>query len=50
MFLSTSVVMTTTSASAFTALSPVTRPTLSAPWMAQRSLYFWLLRAFTGAV
>lgn len=50
MFLRTSVVITTTSASAFTALSPVTSPTRAAPWIAHRSRYFWLLSALMGAV
>ncbi len=50
MLRSTSVVITTTGASPFTVLSPVSRPTFSAPWRATRSLYFWLDSALIGVV
>ena len=50
MLRSTSVVMTTTGASPLTDESPVSRPTLSAPWTATRSWYFWLDRALIGVV
>lgn len=50
MFRSTSVVITTTGASALIAVSPVSRPTFSAPWILARSAYFWLLSALIGVV
>ena len=50
MLRSTSVVMTTTSASPLTALSPVSSPTRSAPWRATRSAYFWFDSALIGVV
>jgi hypothetical protein len=50
MFRSTSVVITTIGASEFTELSPVSRPTLSAPYLLTRSPYFWLLSALIGVV
>jgi hypothetical protein len=50
MFRSTSVVMTTTGASPFIVLSPVSRPTLSAPCTSTRSLYFWFDSALIGVV
>ena len=46
----TSVVMTTTGASPLTELSPVSRPTFSAPWTRTRSWYFWFERALIGVV
>ncbi len=42
--------MTTTGASPFTALSPVSRPTRRLPCTATRSAYFWLESALTGVV
>ena len=50
MFRSTSVVMTTTGASELIVLSPVSRPTLSAPCRATRSPNFWFESAFSGVV
>ena len=50
MLRSTSVVITTTGASPLIELSPVSSPTLSAPWARTRSLYFWLERALSGVV
>jgi hypothetical protein len=50
MLRSTSVVMTTTGASPLTDTSPVSSPTIPAPWAATSSAYFWLLRALTGVV
>ena len=50
MLRSTSVVMTTTSASPLIALSPVSSPTRSAPWRSHRSLYFWFDSALMGVV
>jgi hypothetical protein len=46
----TSVVMTTMGACALIELSPVSSPTLSAPWTATRSPNFWFERAFIGVV
>lgn len=46
----TSVVMTTIGASPLTLLSPVSRPTLRAPYRLTRSLYFWLDNALIGVV
>ena len=46
----TSVVMTTTGASPFTALSPVSRPTRSAPCRRTKSAYFWFESALIGVV
>ena len=50
MLRSTSVVITTTGASPLTALSPVSRPTVSASYLRTRSLYFWLDSALIGVV
>ena len=50
MFRSTSVVITTTGASPFTLLSPVSRPTESGPYLRTRSAYFWLDSALIGVV
>ena len=50
MLRSTSVVITTTGASPLMALSPVSSPTWSAPWMARRSWNFWFDSALIGAV
>jgi hypothetical protein len=50
MLRSTSVVMTTTGAPPFTALSPVSRPTWCSPWRARNSANFWLLNALIGVV
>jgi hypothetical protein len=50
MLRSTSVVITTTGASPLTALSPVSRPTLAAPWRLARSPYFWFESALIGVV
>jgi hypothetical protein len=50
MLRSTSVVITTTSASPFTLVSPVSSPTRSVPWMLHSSRYFWLESALMGAV
>ncbi len=50
MFRRTSVVITTTGASLLTLLSPVSRPTLSAPYRLARSVYFWLESALMGVV
>ncbi len=50
MFRRTSVVITTTSASEFTDVSPVSRPTRSAPKARENSWNFWLLRALIGVV
>ena len=50
MLRSTSVVMTTTGASPLTEESPVSRPTLSAPWTRTRSWYFWFDSALIGVV
>ena len=50
MLRSTSVVMTTIGASPLTLLSPVSRPTLAAPYRLTRSLYFWLDSALIGVV
>ena len=50
MLRSTSVVITTTGASPLIALSPVSRPTCSAPYRATRSWYFWLDSALIGVV
>ena len=44
------VVMTTTGASPLTELSPVSSPTLPAPWARTRSLYFWFDNALSGVV
>jgi hypothetical protein len=46
----TSVVMTTTSASPFTAVSPVSSPTRSSPYRARRSACFWFDSALIGVV
>ena len=48
MFRSTSVVITTTGASAFTDVSPVSRPTFSAPCTRPRSRNFWFESALMG--
>jgi hypothetical protein len=50
MLRSTSVVMTTIRAPALMLVSPVSRPTASAPYSATSSWNFWLLSAFIGAV
>ena len=50
MLRSTSVVMTTIGASPLTEESPVSSPTLRAPWRRTRSAYFWLERALIGVV
>ena len=50
MLRSTSVVMTTTGALPLIELSPVSRPTASAPWRRTSSQYFWLDSAFSGVV
>ena len=50
MFRSTSVVITTTGASPLTEVSPVNRPTVSSPYRATRSPYFWLDSALIGVV
>ena len=50
MFLSTSVVMTTTGAWGEMVLSPVRRPVWLLPRLLLRSRYFWLERALIGAV
>lgn len=50
MFRRTSVVITTTGASELTLLSPVSRPTLSAPYRLTRSANFWLESALIGVV
>ena len=50
MLRSTSVVITTTGASGLTEVSPVSRPTFSAPCTRARSACFWLLRALMGVV
>ncbi len=50
MLRSTSVVITTIGASPLTVLSPVSSPTLSAPWRLTRSAYFWLESALMGVV
>jgi len=50
MLRSTSVVITTTGASPLIELSPVSRPTLAAPWRATKSPNFWLDRALRGVV
>ena len=50
MLRSTSVVMTTMRAPELIFVSPVSRPTWSAPYSATNSWNFWLLRAFIGAV
>ena len=50
MLRTTSVVITTTGASALIELSPVSNPTLPAPWIATRSWNFWLLSALIGVV
>ncbi len=44
------MVITTTGASPLTELSPVSRPTRSAPYRATRSLYFWFDSALMGVV
>jgi hypothetical protein len=46
----TSVVITTTCASPFTLVSPVSSPTAADPCRATRSAYFWLLSALIGVV
>ncbi len=50
MLRSTSVVMTTIRAPLLMLVSPVSRPTLSAPCWAASSENFWLLSAFIGVV
>ena len=50
MLRSTSVVITTTGASPLMLLSPVSRPTLSAPYRRTRSPYFWFDSALIGVV
>ncbi|VTR75631.1 hypothetical protein CHMI_00382 [Cellulomonas hominis] len=50
MFRRTSVVMTTTGASPFCVVSPVSSPTRSAPYRRTRSLYFWFDSALMGVV
>jgi hypothetical protein len=50
MLRSTSVVITTTGAPALMELSPVSRPTLPAPWRATKSPNFWLDSALSGVV
>ena len=50
MLRSTSVVITTIRACAFTFVSPVRSPTSSEPYSATSSWNFWLLSAFIGAV
>ena len=50
MLRSTSVVITTTGASPLIELSPVSRPTLAAPWRATKSPNFWFDRALRGVV
>ena len=42
--------MTTTGAPEFTDVSPVARPTLSAPYRSHSSRYFWLDSALIGVV
>jgi hypothetical protein len=44
------VVITTTGASPLMLLSPVRRPTFSAPYRSTRSLNFWFESALIGAV
>jgi hypothetical protein len=44
------VVITTTSASPLIDWSPVSRPMRSGPYLATRSLCFWLLSALIGVV
>ncbi len=46
----TSVVITTTWPSELIDVSPVSRPTRSAPWRSARSWNFWLLSALIGVV
>jgi hypothetical protein len=46
----TSVVITTIGASELIALSPVSRPTLAAPWRATKSPNFWFDSALSGVV
>ena len=50
MLRSTSVVITTTGASPLTDVSPVSSPTLAAPWRATSSPYFWFDSALIGVV
>ncbi len=50
MLRSTSVVITTTGASPLMLLSPVSSPTLAAPYRRTRSPYFWFDRALIGVV
>jgi hypothetical protein len=50
MLRSTSVVITTTEAPPLIEVSPVSRPTLSVPCRATRSVYFWLDSALIGVV
>ena len=50
MLRSTSVVITTTGALPLMELSPVSRPTASAPRRSRKSPNFWLERAFSGVV
>ena len=42
--------MTTIGASPLIALSPVSSPTLAAPWTRTKSPYFWFDSAFSGVV
>jgi hypothetical protein len=44
------VVITTIGASPLIVLSPVSRPTCSAPYLSTRSLNFWFDSALIGAV
>ncbi|BAS18099.1 hypothetical protein AHiyo8_64020 [Arthrobacter sp. Hiyo8] len=50
MFLRTSVVITTIGASPLMVVSPVSSPTLEAPYFADSSENFWLLSALIGVV
>ena len=50
MLRSTSVVITTTGASPLMVLSPVSRPTCSAPYRSTQVGYFWLDSALIGVV
>ncbi|GBC86958.1 hypothetical protein HRbin12_00958 [bacterium HR12] len=42
--------MTTIGASGLIELSPVSRPTFAAPWVATKSPNFWFDRALSGVV
>ncbi len=50
MFRRTSVVITTSGASELIELSPVSSPTVPAPYRATKSPNFWFDRAFSGVV